>query len=491
MIILEELNIVTEGRLSTRTAAELIGYFDNYIGPYSGIYRYVWSVLVKGRSNEPELLNGVGHVSKSKLNTHVQGRFGVSKRTANSIISDAKGRLQALKELKFVEQRQRGVKIRELEDQVSKLDAKITKLKPGVAANETLEKEVRQYRKWKESIYWKRQRLNKIRQRLERQKWLIGQGVYSLCFGTGKLFAAQRRLRENGFHSHRGWYNAFVKNRDKNIFYLGSKDECGGNQMFQLEYDARKDMFKATVRTNNEDEKYIDGYIDFKYQRDRLIDQLAKNAAGAVKVKEVLADGKLKYKTVYKGDETPLSYRVVRRGNKWYMQVVLTLLRNERDLATEMGNGVFGLDYNDGLIAAAETDTHGKLVGIHEYRLVFHGAGGKAETEIREAVAGIVGMAKRAGKHMVVEDLDFKDKKSRRQKGGNAGYNRMLHILDYGRYRDTLNNSCFRNNVGLVKVNPRDTTKIGKERYCKAMKLSGHQAAAYVIARRGQGIEDK
>jgi hypothetical protein len=282
-----------------------------------------------------------------------------------------------------------------------------------------------------------------------------------------------------------------VKNRDKNIFYLGSKDEHCGNQMFQLEYDEREDMFKATVRTNNDGKKYIDGYVDIKYQRDQLIDQLAKNAAGAVTVKEVLADGKVKHKTVYNGDETPVSCRAVKRGNKWYLQVILTLIRNEQSPAAEMGSGVIGLDYNDGLIVAAETDAYGKLVGMREYRLVFHGSGGKAETEIRETVAGIVGMAKHAGKYLIVEDLDFKDKKSRQQKGGNASYNRMLHLFDYSRYRDTLNNSCFRNNVGLVKVNPRDTTKIGKQKYSNSMKLSAHQAAAYVIARRGLGFEDK
>ena len=448
-------------------------------------------MLLKGRTNGPELLNGEGHLSKSKLNTHVQGCFGVSKRTANSIISDAKGRLQALKELKYVEQRHRRLKIREMEGQVSKIDAKIRKLNPGVAANEATEKEMRQYRKWKASIYWKRQRLNKFRLRLDRQSELIRQGVYSICFGSRKLFAARRRLHENGFRSHRGWYNAFVKNRDKNIFFLGSKDESCGNQMFQLEYDPRRDMFKVTVRTNNDDEKYINGYIDFKYQRDRLIDQLAKNAAGAVKVREVLPDGKVKFKTVYNGDEAPLSYRAVRRGNKWYLQAILTLVRNEQDLVTEMKNGAFGLDYNDGHIVVAETDANGKLAGIHEYRLAFHGTGGKAETEIRETVAGIVSMAKRAGKHLAAEDLDFRDKKARRQKGGKAGCNKMLHLFDYSRYRDTLYNSCFRNNVGLIKVNPSDTTKIGKEKYCKAMKLSAHQAAAFVIARRGQGFEDK
>jgi hypothetical protein len=469
----------------------MISYFDSYVGPYCGIYRYVWSILVKGRSNEPELLNGEGQVSKSKLNTHIQERFGVSKRTANSIISDAKGRLKALKELKYLEKRQREVKIREIEGQVRKLEVKIKRLNPAIASNEVMDKELRQYRKWKADIYWKRQRLNKFKLRLNRLGELIRQGMYSVCFGTRKFFAAQRRLRENGFRSHKGWYNAFVKNRDKNIFYLGSKDECGGNQMFQLVYDSRRDMFKAAVRTNNDDEKYINGYINFEYQRKWLIDQLTKNAAGAVKVKETLPDGKVKYKTVYNGDETPLSCRAVKRGNKWYLQVILTLARNEQDLVTAMGNGAFGLDYNDGFIVAAETDARGKLVDLHEYRLLNHGTGSKAQTEIRETVAGIVGVAQRAGKHLVVEDLDFKDKKSQQQKGGNADHNRMLHLFDYGRYRDTLYNSCFRKNVGLVKVNPRNTSKIGKQKYCKAMKLSAHQAAAYVIARRGQGFEDK
>jgi IS605 OrfB family transposase len=488
---LEELNIVTEGRLSTRAAADLICYFDGYVSSYSSIYRYVCSVLLKGRSNEPELLNVGGSVSKSKLNTHVQGRFRVSKRTANSIISDAKGRLKALKELKFAEQLGREVKIRELDGQVRKLDAKIKKQNPKIAANEVTVKEFRLYKKWKKSVYWKRQRINKFNLRLKRQDDLIGQGVYRMCFGTRKFFGAQRRLNENGLRSHEGWYNAFVKNRDKNIFYLGSMDERCGNQMFQLEYDFERNIFKTTVRTNNNDEKYIAGYVDFKYQREQLICQLAKNAAGARKVKEVLPDGKVKYKTVYNGDETPLSYRVVRRGNKWYLQVILTLVKDERGLATVMENGAFGLDYNDGLLVVAETNAHGNLIGMKEYWLEFHGTGNKAKSEIREVVARIVDDAKNAGKHLVVEDLDFKNKKSKQQKGGNAEYNRMLHLFDYNRYWNCLYNSCFRNNVGLIKINPKYTSKIGKASYCKTMKLSPHQAAAYVIARRGQGFNDK
>ena len=45
--------------------------------------------------------------------------------------------------------------------------------------------------------------------------------------------------------------------------------------------------------------------------------------------------------------------------------------------------------------------------------------------------------------------------------------------------------------IELIKVNPKNTSKIGKEKYSARMKLSVHQAASYVIARRGQGYQDK
>lgn len=40
-------------------------------------------------------------------------------------------------------------------------------------------------------------------------------------------------------------------------------------------------------------------------------------------------------------------------------------------------------------------------------------------------------------------------------------------------------------------VNPKNTSKIGKQKYSERMKLSAHQSASYVIARKGQGFVDK
>ena len=70
-------------------------------------------------------------------------------------------------------------------------------------------------------------------------------------------------------------------------------------------------------------------------------------------------------------------------------------------------------------------------------------------------------------------------------------YNKMLHLFDYSRYRETLANCCHRHRVLLQTISPKDTSRIGKQKYCYQKKLNTHQAASYVIARRGQGFMDR
>lgn len=66
----------------------------------------------------------------------------------------------------------------------------------------------------------------------------------------------------------------------------------------------------------------------------------------------------------------------------------------------------------------------------------------------------------------------------------------MLSTLDYSRFEFILNNIAHRNKVEIIKVNPAYTSKIAKSKYCYKKKLTIHQGAAYVIARRGQGFKD-
>ena len=76
--------------VSEREAHDIMEYIRKYRTDYGIIQRYVWHVIVR-RKNV---------INKSKLNTEIQMKFSVSKRTANSVIYDMKGRYKALQELK-------------------------------------------------------------------------------------------------------------------------------------------------------------------------------------------------------------------------------------------------------------------------------------------------------------------------------------------------------------------------------------------------------
>ena len=67
----------------------------------------------------------------------------------------------------------------------------------------------------------------------------------------------------------------------------------------------------------------------------------------------------------------------------------------------------------------------------------------------------------------------------------------MIHAFDYSRYGKTIISAAHRNDVGLIRVNPAYTTKLGRFKYNNRMKLNSHQGAAFVIARKGMGYIDR
>ena len=80
--------LTTETRLSEKEAKGIMEYARKYRADYGIIQRYVWHVIVGQK----------GVIDQPKLNTEIQRKFSVSKRTANSVIYDMRGRYKALKE---------------------------------------------------------------------------------------------------------------------------------------------------------------------------------------------------------------------------------------------------------------------------------------------------------------------------------------------------------------------------------------------------------
>ena len=461
-----------ETRISGKS--EIVKYLNVYITEYSAVTREMWHDMTS-----PDFIKR--YPKMSTYVSHICRKHGLLKRTVNSIRFDIQGRMKSLMELKKTELKQISIKVSVKEDKIADIKAKLDVMRQKAIGNVMTEKELYKYLTLKASLYWQKNKLNKLKQRKDKLEYQIANRVYDMCYGSKNMFDKQHRLSENGYKTHEKWHNDFVKARDKNVFYLGSADESFGNQMCRLRYDAVTDTFTLDVRkeykycsSNKLCDKYVNiSGLDFRYKKDKLIAILASYDT---------ADNR----------NYPLSYRFHRVGNRWYLQVIFE--QSFESCRTSRWYGTIGLDYNDGFIELSETDESGNLIHQKHYDLKHHGTGNRAEAEIRDVIADIVEYAESRCKDVIIEDLDFQRTKARQtasNKRKGSRYNRMLHIFDYHRYKQTLQNTGFNHRVAVVMVNPKNTSKIGKQKYCSSKKLNVHQAASYVIARRGQGYADQ
>lgn len=460
-----------ETRLDRYSSNELMEYFSALVPFYAKIYRSVWQEVMH---NSISILSGK---NKSSYNTYLQRKFYISKRMANSIIADVVGTYNAMLELKKHELSQLNGKIDGSYKKLEKYNLRLERFENS-DINKLSKQDRRTYKRLRFAVWKRLRRINRLKQKRDVLERNIQSGKVSICFGTKKLFKAQWFLEENGFASHEEWLKTFHQNRDKNILFLGSKDETACNLIFQLE--EMNGLYQIKVRKvenhhiNPSGEKYVYGICRFR--RMGFESYLSAN----------LENRKNKNECV------PLTYRIVFRDKRIYLQVMFEYKREDFSYTTKTF-GTIGIDYNDGFMQVAETNETGNLVRLERIPLDYHGTGNRAKSEIEEKVAEVVKQAVRIGKTIVIEDLDFRKTKSKTQTGKTERgkqYNRMLHKFDYSRYKETLENCCYRNNVELIKVNPAYTSRIAKAKYCKSRKLNVHAGAAFVIARRGMGLKD-
>ena len=445
MIISKTYTIET--RLNQRDNAELIEYVKNYNILYGKMIRFTWHHYNNG---------GTFNMKKHKFNTLLQSIFKVNKRLANSVINEVQRIYKSLYQHKWYEYNQLKGKIDKQYKKIKQLSNKVFAIHEKSKSEGFTASGLRYYRKLKKQIFNAKQRINYLKQKRDNLLKEIKSKDLHICFGTKKLFYAQFHLKENKFTSHAVWLEHFRKERDNRSLYIGSKDERCCNLIFQLMplvNAGKHNKFMIQLRKNTKERQYVKGLCDFKYMDSIMVNNIIKK-------------------------NHSISYRIVFRKSKCYVKAMITIDKDVDKCKTRNAHGTIGLDYNDGFIELAETNETGNLVNLKHFDLRFHGMGKKAENEIRTVVSGIVNYSIVTGKDIVIEELDFRKTKSEAEsaktdKGKN--YNRMLHLFDYSRYKQSLYNCCFRKDVGLVKVNPAYTSKIAKQKYCNPKKLTIHQ----------------
>lgn len=444
--------------LETRIPNSEATYFAEFTPEFAALCRRIWQDLKHNVTTD------------SKYVTALCQKYGFMKRTVNSALRQMKGRANALKELNKVQIQEKTVKIDALDEKIAKIKDEINDLKSKVTKHPNDKQLLARYKNKKKKLYSWQQR------KLRFQNSIRNYGAdesrkYSLCFGSKSFFSKQYNLEANNYKTHEKWLNDFRKLRDRQLYFIGSSEETAGNQMCQLQYIPETDRFMLKIRKEykyctstkkNDKDNYVWLDINFKYNREMLI--------------KALEDG------------LPLSYTITRKGCKWYIDVAI---KQSCEVYTDTSNGCVGLDYNNGFIAVTETDRYGNIVNVDNIPLWNHGTGNKAKSELSEKISRIVRYTLNEDKALSIENLKFSKTKSQQIRKGKRSYNKMLHLLDYGRYKQLCQDYCATYGVMLKMVNPAYTSKIGKQRYSKTRKLTVHNSAAYVIARRGQGFEDK
>ena len=391
-------------------------------------------------------------LNKSRHNAYLQNKYDILKRTAGSIISDAQGRYNALKELKTYERKQLESKIIYLETEViPKLvelrDYNSAKLELGRTVSLTKQRNLRR------KIIAKKAKLNRMKQKIENLDYQIESGRLKLCFGTKKL------LQQD--------YELFIAQRDSQMSFVGAREENACNLMLQLEYNRKNNQFRVKLRKDfggykSTSDKYAYGKVYFNHHKKHLI-------------------------SILRSKSSPLSYKIIKRNGRYYLHCTFEIQVDE--FITRSNYGTIGLDFNKGFITLAETNQYGHLVRTQVLPYRFK-SGYKTKTDLQDVVNHVVKLSLQTGKDVCIEDLDFEMKKSKTESKQSKKYNEMIHSLAYRQFSDIVESVTYRNRVNLVKVNPAWTSWLAKQKYCPDMKLNVHVGASYVIARRGQGYKD-
>lgn len=431
-------------QLHEKQNPDLIKYVDSCFATYGKVKRETFHILKHDEN-----------INKSTFNTYLQTKYGILKRTANSIISDAQGTLNALIELKQYEKLQLEHKILALKTLIDKLELKVADNKTLLRLNDKTVSLVK-HRNLKRKLVFKKNQLNNKKQRLKNLQYQIEHGIYKLCFGTKYLLKRD--------------YNEFITRRDSQLSFVGSKDEKACNQLLQLTYNRKNNQFEIQLRKDiggfkDQRGSYVNGEIHFNHHKQELI-------------------------SILKNHNSPLSYKIIRKNGRYYLYCTFEIQRDESSFVTRSSNGVIGLDFNKGFVTITETNQYGHMIDNDLIRYRFK-KGNTTQTDLELIANKVKERALAKGKDIVIENLNFKDTKAKTVSKKGKKYNELLHSLAYGKFVAIIESVCYRNYIWLRKVNPAWTSWIAQQKYCPKMKLNIHTGASFVIARRGQGYTDK
>ena len=442
--------ITTELKLN-REYNQLAGkYISDYIELFNKVQR-----LTFHRMKNYHIKNGkITQEDRNIIHAQLKEEFNLTSRAIDAILSNMLGRFESIKSLKEFERESLERKIFALEKDLTKLKDERTLQRINLN-NNSKDFNFTKYKNLKVKIYWKQNRLNTKKQKLNNLENEIASGKYKVCFGTKELLQKD--------------YSKFIKKRDSEIYFLGRAGDKTCNNNFQVEYNSKINQFYFRIRKeiDLDNDKFIYGQF---YFNNKIYTNLLKN--------------------LLRTKESALTYRIKIKDNRVFLQIIYNFEHNKDLCVTRNSYGIVGVDFNKGFVSVSETDKYGNL--INTFNIDYQYSKGNQTTKDFQTIATrLKDYCLNVGKDLVVEKLNFTKKRDDLISKRGKKYNEMLSTLAYSKFDSIITSKCVKNRIFLHKVNPAWTSWIAKQKYCPKMKLNIHSGASYVIARRGMLLKDK
>ncbi len=320
-------------------------------------------------------------------------------------------------------------------------------------------------RKYQRKLHYINQRLQRLSSRREKLTETINNQDPHLCFGSKALFMAQFKPGMDFVK----WKEDWLFQRNRQFTMVGAKCESQGNQICQI--------------TSLKDSRY-------QLQINPCFNQANREKPFHVQI-EVHHDRNNYLKNLPQDDEDrriAITYRFMKQAITGDYEVHLSFetTRYQPAKITCDTHGAIGVDMNADHLAICNIDAAGNL--LHAFNLPYQLKGMTSEQRasvLGDVVKALTDYAQAEKKNIVIEDLDFSKKKSNLKPGVGKAYNEMISSFAYKKMRTLIQSRCFDKGLSFITVDPAYTSVIGRIKYHARFRLTSHQSASLVIARRG------
>ena len=350
-------------------------------------------------------------------------------------------------------------KITEKEKKIEKINKKLQKLiektKEGKQTEKDYLKEVQVLKPERKIL---KNQISQLIFKKNRTIQIMHRKMSYCCFGGKKI----ARLRSTTDISHEELLKQYNHKRNHLISVCGRRQGKYSNNLFKYHVDEGFLIYRCS--SENREIK-----LDINFH---------KNAEYLIKAV------KLPHNTPGKA----VQYDLIDHGEYFIIRAVCEV--ETENVEFDRSTGAVGIDINVDHIALCETDRHGNCIKLKTIRMPLKGKDTNQRRHIiRNVAKEAVLESVRSNKPFVIENLDFKKKKSlmryeyRRQ-------NQTLSEFAYTQMTEAIKSRCRKERVAIKEIDPAYTSRIARDKYMKPMGCSIHMAASYVITRRGCNYND-